>query len=57
MGSIYVIIWGVGRSILWPYHVYRFGRFGDFFGGGMPSFIEPYLLHVIHGPSVSMAII
>ena len=44
MGFIYVIIWGVGRSILWPYHIYRFG---DLFGGGMLSFIEPYL--PVHG--------
>ena len=38
--SIYVIIWGVGMSISWPFHVHRFG---GFFGGGMPSFIEPQL--------------
>ena len=43
MGSIYVIILGAGKTILWPFHIDRFGGFGDFFGGGMPSFIEPHL--------------
>ena len=43
IGSIYIIILGAGKTISWPFHIDRFGGFGDFFGGGIPSFIEPHL--------------
>ena len=52
MGFIYITIWGAGKSILWLYHVYRFG---DFFGGGMPSFIGTHL--PIHGISHSTTLL
>ena len=44
MGSIYVIIWGVGKTISWPFRVHRFG---GFFGGECQALNGPH--SPIHG--------
>ena len=41
MGSIYVIILGAGKTISWPFHVDRFGGFGDFLVGECQALLNP----------------